>query len=71
MLIFIIVVIVIVVSIAAITSENNNKGFNDNSNTLNNIGNTEMMSDMYKDITGRNLDPIEKSILFMHNKNKK
>lgn len=30
-----------------------------------------MMSDMYKDITGRNLDPIEKSILFMHNKNKK
>ena len=55
----------------SITSENNNKSFNDNSNTLNNIGKTEMMSDMYKDITGRNLDPIEKSILFMHNKNKK
>ena len=71
MIIFIIIVIVIIVSIAAITSEDNNKSYNDNSNSLNNIGKTEMMSDMYKDITGKNLDPIEKSILFMHNKNKK
>ena len=51
MLIFIIVVIVIVVSIAAITSENNNKSFNDNSNTLKKKKKTEMMSDMYKDIS--------------------
>ena len=38
MIIFIIVVIVIIASITAITSENKNKGFHDNSNTLNNIG---------------------------------
>lgn len=44
---------------------------NNSSLTINNITKTEMMADMYKDITGDKLDSVEKSILFIHNSKKK
>lgn len=68
MIIFIIVFIAIVILIGISSSINNNS----EESSLDDIAKTEMMSDIYKDITGDNLDTIEKSILFMHNqKNKK
>lgn len=44
---------------------------NNSSLTINNITKTEMVADMYKDITGDKLDSVEKSILFIHNSKKK
>lgn len=38
-----------------------------NSSSIDNIATTEMMNDMYKDLSGKELDSVEKSILFMHN----
>ena len=40
------------------------------SSSIDNIATTEMMNDMYKDLSGKELDSVEKSILFMHNSEK-
>ena len=69
MIIFYIIMIIIgaiVLHIVTRDKEKSNKSL-----TINNITKTEMMADMYKDITGDKLDSVEKSILFMHNSKKK
>lgn len=68
MIIFVIFLIIIIILIGIASSFGNSS----NTSSLNEISKTEMMSEMYKDITGKKLDPIEKNFLFMyHQKNNK
>ena len=70
MIIFYIIMIIIGAIVLHIVTRDKEKS-NNSSLTINNITKTEMMADMYKDITGDKLDSVEKSILFMHNSKKK
>ncbi len=68
MIIFVIFLIIIIILIGIASSSSNNS----ETSSLDDIAKTEMMSDIYNDITGDNLDPIEKNLLFMyHQKDKK
>lgn len=67
MFVFTIVLIIVVAIIYGISESKTNGG----KSSLNNIAKTEMMSEMYRDITGENLDSVEKSLLFMKNSRKK
>lgn len=70
MIIFYIIMIIIGAIVLHIVTRDKEKS-NNSSLTINNITKTEMMADMYKDITGDKLDSVEKSILFIHNSKKK
>lgn len=70
MIIFYIIMIIIGAIVLHIVTRDKEKS-NNSSLTINNITKTEMMADMYKDITGDKLDSVEKSILFVHNSKKK
>lgn len=68
MIFFVIFFIVIIILFGIVSSSGNGS----NTSALDDISETEMMSDIYNDITGNKLDSIEKSFLFMyHQKNKK
>lgn len=69
MIVFIITLI-IAGSIIYVLKDDKDK-IKSSSTSFKNIAKTEMMADMYKDITGKKLDEVEKSILFMHNSNNK
>ena len=70
MIIFYIIMIIIGAIVLHIVTRDKEKS-NNSSLTINNITKTEMVADMYKDITGDKLDSVEKSILFIHNSKKK
>lgn len=66
MVVFIIILVAVIVLIDVIMWI-----FSGNSSSsIDNIATTEMMNDMYKDLSGKELDSVEKSILFMHNSEK-
>ena len=63
MVVFIIILVAVIILIDVIMWI-----FSGNSSSsIDNIATTEMMNDMYKDLSGKELDSGEKSILFMHN----
>ena len=63
MVVFIIILVAVIILIDVIMWI-----FSGNSSSsIDNIATTEMMNDMYKDLSGKELDSVEKSILFMHN----
>lgn len=64
------IIIILIGSIVLYFLKDDKSKNNNMSSDINNIAKTEMMADMYKDITGDKLDSVEKSILFMHNSNK-
>lgn len=70
MVVFYIIMIFIASIVLYILKEDKDKN-KKMSSDINNIAKTEMMADMYKDITGDKLDSVEKSILFVHNSKKK
>ena len=66
MVVFIIILVAVIILIDVIMWI-----FSGNSSSsIDNIATTETMNDMYKDISGKELDSVEKSILFMHNSEK-